>query len=597
MHVEPQTTPAYYFGRGSKRFVSFYEPDNSICSWWVNSFFNELVKPQIAAIWITGLSMLITYAVITEKQENALNCPPITQYNEWQPSEVPVSSVDSGWGEVKEFTRVSTNGNFSINNECIYSNFKTPYIQTLYTVIQSTMIFMLVMTLNSGLNKYREEIRLFEALAGDIKAMAMLIVHITYDNQKFNTNTLDNTITLKPAVKSQFDKIKILLAVLAPTARMVLKGEERQNENGKVINRSNARVENLETRKNYRKVYSYEPVFFPLSFFSYNFKCCGRRMKNDCNYCSMTCNGCRGVKYWPCCRRYKRVPMPWAKYESWKALYDMYTKQSNPKLSEFLKLKRAKKLLCTLGFEGIKNVNKEKGDVLQQMIQDYIDVKPTEVEFNMYERIKKFHEETGLDLFETVMTIMLDEISKMSEKKLGLGNDEASAVMNHIYKKWEAIYASWGTMSSIKNFSEPPLVHFYRTAMLVGYACIMPFSYTTLIRYEESDISYIQWCYILVFCDILVFAFMWWLAYVIRNPFEDVRCMNGVKPISIETQKQVVYLIDRQETYEQEIKENIDFYKPPETTDQLLKRLLEPEKKMKPRKRRRQVSTNRNLFF
>lgn len=589
----------------------FYEPGFTKLTWNLYKWFKYIIRPQVASVWIVIVSMITITVLINGKVDNPNNCPDIQKYNEWQSSEsnAPLLGNLFGFGETKEFTYYSGNKTVVVNNECIYPDFREPYFKTVYSVIQSTMVFMLVMTLSSGLSKYREEIRLFEALTGDIKAMAMLATHLSYDGQKYDLDK-NNNLKYRMNVEEQFDKIKLLLAVLAPSARMVLKGNKDEIRQGdRVVSIPYATPERLETVKNYRKIMSYEPRLYPL----YPFWCCGRKYKdgyrkycfdffnmgciseNKCTRC-FQCLQCFGVT-----RKYKRVEMKWSDYKKWQLLQEVIAKKKyhgyNTTADEppFININdfkektfekkifgkifsmKGSKLLDDLGFHKLqensdltKNIwdvfsferkfkiekgilptlNKQEREEILKPFDKERKI-PTKREYVMYKKIKALGDQTGMDLFECVMTVLLDETMKISENNLGFGNDEGSAVMSAIYTKWEQIYGSWGAMSSIKGFAEPILVHLYRCLMLLAYAFMMPYSYIDMISFGEDDANVLFWCVFLTFIDISIFAMMWYIAYEIRNPFVDVRCMNGVKPISAQTQKQVVNLIKYQKDYEE----------------------------------------------
>ena len=82
--------------------------------------------------------------------------------------------------------------------------------------------------------------------------------------------------------------------------------------------------------------------------------------------------------------------------------------------------------------------------------------------------------------------------------------------------------------------------------MLVGYAILMPFNYIKYVRDSDELLLYMLW----VIVDMMVFLVMWYIAYAIRNPFADVRCMNGVKATSAKTQEQVLKLLKHQLCFE-----------------------------------------------
>ena len=602
-------------GYASKEWVAFYEPGYTKLTWNLYKWFKYIIRPQVASLWIVLVSLLTITALITAKVDNVNNCPNIQKYNEWQTgdSNVPVMEKLIGLGERKEFTYYSGNQSMTVSNDCVYADFREPHFKTVYSVIQSTMVFMLVMTLSSGLSKYREEIRLFEALTGDIKAMAMLATHLSYDGQKYDlyqpeqkaksgdANKTEVKLKYRKNVEEQFDKIKLLLAVLAPSARMVLKGTKTQNnKGGTIVNIPYATPERLETVKNYRKILDYEPRVYPFR----PFWCFGKKDNDGCSkYCFDFFNwGIITAKtpcIFPCLksfglvREYKRAQLKWSDFKRWKIMeepwrYELKKEFTLDKLDRFKNStyefgKNEEKKFKITGHDLLKDLELHKITEIEELrtLREKLNFPreerenptsnpfvPQKREYVMYKKIKALGDQTGMDLFECVMTVLLDETMKISENNLGFGNDEGSAVMSAIYTKWEQIYGSWGAMSSIKGFAEPILVHLYRCLMLLAYAFMMPYSYIDMISFGEDDDNVIFWCVFLTFIDVSIFAMMWYIAYEIRNPFVDVRCMNGVKPISAQTQKQVVNLIKYQKDYEEmdyrgiiNSKENAEVYR------------------------------------
>ena len=147
------------------------------------------------------------------------------------------------------------------------------------------------------------------------------------------------------------------------------------------------------------------------------------------------------------------------------------------------------------------------------------------MEYSLYQKIKETSKRSGLDLFETEMTILLDEINRISELNLGFGEDEGSAVLSAALTKWDSIYASWGSLASHKTYSEPTLVLLYRAFFIFVYAFITPIKYLPLHQNNKNWClvdcrgyavdPYIWWSIV----DISVVSTLWWVSYYIRNPF------------------------------------------------------------------------------
>ena len=494
-------------------------PKYSYWEYFSLRYLSYLLRPAGLASIIV-LAVALTSALVNYNQQIERGCVKMSNVYVWEKADVPAgmcrikneegcknyTNLDE-FGEVKSYVRIKTPSK-SYNEAfkpttCIESPREREYYNILYGVLQSTMIFMLVMTLDTGISKYREEIRLYEVLTGHIKSLTMFITHLTYDAQKYERG--EGTIKYKDDVKDHYAKLRCVIAVLAPAARLVLKGKQLAWCSTEAT--PYAQADKLETRKRYRTRNSKDSSLDDCSF---------SLRKCECNASSLLC--CRYLFN----RKYRRVRMPWSKYleiknaletkSDWKKQFDCRVPEGDaPKYKNLLKA-----------------------------------IKPSALEFALYNKVKTIQDTTDMDLFDTLATVLLDEIMVVSENALGFGNDEGSAVMSAVYAKWDAMYAAWGDMSSIKTYDEPNHVHIYRMLMLVGYAILMPFNYIQYVRDSDELLLYMLW----VIVDMMVFLVMWYIAYAIRNPFADVRCMNGVKATSAKTQEQVLKLLKHQLCFE-----------------------------------------------
>lgn len=87
-------------------------------------------------------------------------------------------------------------------------------------VFGTAVVFLLSLAFNSGINKYKETLKMYDEITGDIKALAMIMVHLTFDREKYSIQ--DNKLNYKKDVPDQYKKIKYLLASIAPTVKNVL---------------------------------------------------------------------------------------------------------------------------------------------------------------------------------------------------------------------------------------------------------------------------------------------------------------------------------------------------------------------------------------
>ena len=377
-------------------------PKYSYWEYFSLRYLSYLLRPAGLASIIV-LAVALTSALVNYNQQIERGCVKMSNVYVWEKADVPAgmcrikneegcknyTNLDE-FGEVKSYVRIKTPSK-SYNEAfkpttCIESPREREYYNILYGVLQSTMIFMLVMTLDTGISKYREEIRLYEVLTGHIKSLTMFITHLTYDAQKYERG--EGTIKYKDDVKDHYAKLRCVIAVLAPAARLVLKGKQLAWCSTEAT--PYAQADKLETRKRYRTRNSKDSSLDDCSF---------SLRKCECNASSLLC--CRYLFN----RKYRRVRMPWSKYleiknaletkSDWKKQFDCRVPEGDaPKYKNLLKA-----------------------------------IKPSALEFALYNKVKTIQDTTDMDLFDTLATVLLDEIMVVSENALGFGNDEGSAVM------------------------------------------------------------------------------------------------------------------------------------------------------------------------
>ena len=250
----------------------FSEPETTevgtCMSKWVDTIFHPTCACYLIILIAIVSAVIIGNTRISDLQQS--KCPSLQEKYIWEPK-------IGRYGKLSHMSQSTTNQTV-IDKDCFDTTIDHEYSGILYGVIQATMVFMLTMTLGTGLTKYKDEIRLFEALAGDVKAMAMFMVHLTYDAQKYVRD--GDELKLKPDVEKQYEKIRVLLAVITPVARIVLKGTRiKSGCTGWWFRKHEieANVKELETHKNYVKIPKGEKNTFPLRLFACwdDKSCCG----------------------------------------------------------------------------------------------------------------------------------------------------------------------------------------------------------------------------------------------------------------------------------------------------------------------------------
>ena len=428
---------------------------------------------------------------------------------------------------------------------------------TVSTLISGIMTFMLTMTLSSGKDKEKEIIKKFEALSGDIKAMAMYLVHATYDHEKYLMQA-DGKLKYDNRVRDQFHKMQYLLAILSPTARKVLQGsrsflfpEYLGDSNSFFRDLVNLRINRKDKRYFYLTQFGVLLTLWTLTFiglvlfFIYQSLVVAEAIPLLSVTLLVGVTLAIFVYYtrwtefrlcgWGCCCK----STPYADVDDLELIPFTEPRKKSPC-----------NILYTLCCLSTKYTRKYKRWSEKQCDQNNKPENCTKgLEYALYRKIKETQERTGMDLFETEMTILLDEITKIGELNIGLGVDEGSAVFSAVLNKWELIYASWGEMSSVKTYSEPIFIQLYRAFFIFMYAFITPIKYLPLHENDNnwcivdckdgySVDPYIWWTVV----DVSVYAVLWWVAYYVRNPFDKELWFGRsqlIVNVSTSTQKQV----------------------------------------------------------
>jgi len=288
--------------------------------------------------------------------------------------------------------------------------------EVMYKLLQSLLIFKLCFDLQSGFSRNKEMKQLYEALTGDVKAMAMYFETLTYDQQKYYKKGKE--IKLKDDVANQYRRVSMLLGAIPSTAMFVLRGEyfwccfkkkrTIQFEKGAQIPFSKDR----KPRK----------------------RCVNRYSNKRCYRCDFGVFNC-----------WKTVEVD----EDW-FLFGMLMEVDIDKISD-------------------RDWFDKDGKKIKKLWKESMGIRRS-----LYNKLKFLRQSTDMDLFECEMTMLLDEMTRCAENGLGFGN---SSVQKTFYTKWQDIYGSWGKMSSVKTFREPAILITFKIFIFILYAITMPYMY------------------------------------------------------------------------------------------------------------------------
>ena len=445
-----------------------YEPDNGVlwnaCHWFGRWLFSANVASFL--IWILSIVFL---SIHLQNYKN--NCDLTTKF-------VLDEEVKQVWS--------NPNVNRTYEDECSFDS--NPIIGN----VTNILIFLLTLALGAGLDKYKETLRLYEEIAGDIKAMAMLLVHLTFDGEKYYLK--GDTLCQKENVEETYRKMKYLLSSLAPTVKNTIAGGEYTVQ----YRGDKCSCPKITCSS---KLFSWSNPFEALS---------DRKYFEVINQ-----NTCEKIFF--------SSTIEYPNY--WKDAKEQVENKEEFKILEAAlnfgepTLKTDRQRLFYL----VKSAGKELN---------------AEVQYSLYRKIKDIRENTEMDAFECSMTVLMDELMRLFENQLGFGADEGSAIASAAIDRWNAIYGTWGTLSSLKTYSEPVIVNMFRCALIGVYSWFMPKSYLKYHGVIDEG-----WLYIFVAGDMFIFCLMWWLAFAVRNPFKNSFIIRNVSKLAYQTQYQVQQLM------------------------------------------------------
>ena len=491
----------------NKKVTFVQEPDIGFFWVFLTDVTRWITSPLISSIVIFGFSFWFTRIHVDRFKE----CKLTTEFR-----------LDDL--EIKQQWRNST-------TRVIYETKCTMQQNPILSNLGNIMVFFLTIALGAGLDKYKETLRMYEEITGDIKAMGMLMVHLTFDHEKYDAviveedrygNPTKRVLKFKTRVDTVYRKIRYLLASLGPTVKNTLAGGEYAVRTAK----SRFGSLNCFKCKPFKLVDPFKWVdpFTAISDRKY--------------YIVRTDRGiCDGFL----------LPQTYELRNYWK--------------DSIVKIKTIEKVLdqCDEKKKRVADpdeVNEEKkeaknhyGDPVEAraiMFKELggIDI-DHEIQYALYSKIEDIHDKTNMDAFECTMTVLLDEIMRLFENGLGFGEDEGSAVVSAAIERWNAIYATWGTMASLKTFSEPFAVNLFRIVLVGLYAYFVPIGY---LKYVGTDVE--EWIRWYVAGEMFIFCLMWWLAFAVRNPFKNSYVIRDVNALAYSTQYQVLNLMANQREFD-----------------------------------------------
>lgn len=278
-------------------------------------------------------------------------------------------------------------------------------LQTYIVAFVGIFSVLLSLLFSNGVEKNKENKRLFQALCGDIKAMGMWLGALTNNKNKYeckrNNDTTFAVIQARDTFEVEVEKIRLLLSVLAPVAKHVLR--DAKGKDAPTYDLLDDKV----------------------------------RLEIDIPKDNLAGTLERWLIKWGILPAHHEIDTS----ETW---YQLSKKvEENPNTEDVNRIK-----------------------------------------VYLYKKIKKVADASYMDLFEVVMYCLLDSVNNLNE--LGgdyLGEAKYSKERDLIVK-WQHIYGSWGTMSSITTYRQPTLVH------VTIFVCLALYTIATTVI--NRDLTYVN---------------------------------------------------------------------------------------------------------
>ena len=319
------------------------------------------------------------------------------------------------------------------NGDIVVGNLNLANIESSLSYFLQVISILFPLFFLNRISKFQESRKLYQALCGDVKAMAIYLCTLTDKKIKYTINTVNGSERVKSFNRDAFlvyIKIRYMLCVLPQVAKHVLRNDEK------------AVPEKLDDKLRVRR----------------------KRI---------------------CC------------------LWDKYIESEEP----------------------------------------WAKSKDNNLEKQLYKRIKDIKDKSGMDLFETCMTVLLDLIHEVSENDLGY----KGGIERDFIGMWNSIYGSWGPLYTNNTSAPPLLVNVLFYLVFLGYTVVMPWSY----------LKYSAWTGF--FAGLVITGFyslMLWTGEMIQDPFQIRRCIYRVNPTispdARDTQRQVYFLLKKLMRFDQD---------------------------------------------
>ena len=364
---------------------------------------------------------------------------------------------------------------------------------------------LLALMFTNAITRYKESKKLYDALCGDVKAFAIWLSTLSQDSVKYDYNRVayvgvNLAKSKNPRIDNTFDKMRMLLAVLAPLAKRVVRHAHHESIL-LVDSSSKPDIRRLDDKYRIKET-----------------KTCGCFTKyTELSKLKLFCED--GDE---CMTRKKRIQVKLSKR---RLLTTQKIRLHNKTYAEF---ERAME-------------NAKGSDVrIEKVYDEYKDYdftswgSPGQWNKNkreLYGKVKDVSEKTGMNLFECALYCLLDYVNEVNELDMGIdGGNERDLIL-----KWNHIYNSYGALMSYNTYMQPLIIRFAIVVSLYIYTIAVT------VSMKENGESML-----VVFGSTSPYIVLWVITQLLFSPFSKRTffLVDNVSRVGRDTQREVNKLLE-----------------------------------------------------
>ena len=378
---------------------------------------------------------------------------------------------------------------------------------------------LLALMFTNAITRYKESKKLYDALCGDVKAFAIWLSTLSQDSVKYNYSLstyvgegLGRGLGLNQAklenkqIDDTFDKMRMLLAVLAPLAKRVVRHAHHESI-FYLDSSSKPDIRRLDDKYRIKET-----------------KTCGcftkyTELSKLKLFCELPDKKCYEVK------EKKRIQLKGIQQRVTLTSQKTNLRLHNKTYAEF---ERAMQ-------------NAEGSDrQIEKVYDEYKDYdftswgSPGQCNTNkreLYRKVKDVSEKTGMNLFECALYCLLDYVNEVNELEMGIdGGNERDLIL-----KWNHIYNSYGALMSYNTYMQPLIIRFAIVVSLYIYTIAVT------VSMKENGESML-----VVFGSTSPYIVLWVITQLLFSPFSKRTffLVDNVSRVGRDTQREVNKLLE-----------------------------------------------------